>query len=179
MSKHTSQAGAELSGITSCGHRSYRLSCDSLNELLERSGGRCEICRTPGIETSHRLLYVDHDMMRGYWAVRGLLCGACNTKLEHENRFSPAADLYLQRSWFRQKAVELGVDVDDFSEPSEGSKFIDCTGRWWYRPKGQTLWRGGKGSSGRVADKEWWELLWMYGQINLSPIPATAPVGEA
>lgn len=174
----------KLSGIKSCGHKNYRLSCDSMNELLERSGGRCEICRVSGVESSHRMLYIDHDTTYGYWAVRGLLCGTCNTILEHENHFSEAAELYLQRSWFKQRATALGIDLDDFPEPTDGTRFIDCHGRLWYKPEGHDLWRAGKGAPGRVKDKEWWELNWMYGAINLRPfqgttIPWREPAGEA
>lgn len=161
-----------LSGIKACGHRRYRLTCDSMDELLERSGGRCEICRISGVESTHRMLYIDHDDTHGDWAVRGLLCGTCNTKLEHENRFSSAADRYLKNSWFRRKAEALGVDVDDFPEPTDGTAFRDCHGRCWYRPEGGALWRAGAGAPGRVADKKWSRLLWLYGPINLTRIPA-------
>jgi hypothetical protein len=178
MSKHDGQVGAKLSGITSCGHRNYRLTCESLNDLLARSEGRCEICRIPGIESTHRLLYIDHDVWGGYWAVRGLLCGTCNTKLEHQNRFSDAADQYLRNAWFKQKAAELGVDEYGDDEPTDGTKFIDCHGRLWYKPEGHNLWRAGGGAPGRVKDQPWERLLWMYGPINLRPI-LPAPSGEA
>jgi hypothetical protein len=167
-----------MSGIKACGHKRYKLTCASMDYLLKRSGGRCEICRVAGVDSSHRMLYIDHDDGGGYWAVRGLLCGTCNTKLEHENRFSPEADRYLQNAWFKQRAAELGVDEYGDDEPTDGRRFVDCHGRYWFKPEGQELWRAGGGAPGRVRDKSWEQLVWMFGPINLRPVlPASA--GEA
>lgn len=54
----------------------YNITIDDYRELLQKQGYRCAICRKP----HHRdALVVDHDHATG--AVRGLLCGACNTGL--------------------------------------------------------------------------------------------------
>lgn len=86
---------ATLSGISSCNHKHYSLSCEEFETLLERADHSCEICKTPGVETGHKKLFIDHDPRRGLWAVRGLLCASCNSKLANESAFSPAAKAYL------------------------------------------------------------------------------------
>jgi hypothetical protein len=53
----------------------YGLTKDELKFLLERSGGKCEICRRDISSKPN----IDHDHDTG--AVRGLLCSSCNTGL--------------------------------------------------------------------------------------------------
>jgi hypothetical protein len=56
--------------------KTYGISADRYEELLDQQGGRCAIClKTP----RSRRLAVDHDHRNGQ--VRGLLCGRCNHKL--------------------------------------------------------------------------------------------------
>lgn len=51
-----------------------------LTEQLERTGGRCEICKTPHQSDEHpKFISVDHCHETG--KVRGLLCGNCNAGL--------------------------------------------------------------------------------------------------
>lgn len=84
-----------VSGISGCSHKRYSLSCDEFEDLLARSDHKCEICRRPGSDTGHGQLFIDHDPRLGLWAVRGLLCASCNSKLANGNAFSEAAEAYL------------------------------------------------------------------------------------
>jgi hypothetical protein len=60
--------------------RRYKLSIEQYNAMLVIQGMKCKICSK---QHDHALkrgrLYVDHDHQTG--AVRGLLCGACNSGL--------------------------------------------------------------------------------------------------
>jgi len=53
--------------------RTYGLSLDDYNVLLDKQGGRCAIC---GEKPNKRHLDVDHD--HDTKMVRGLLCNCCN-----------------------------------------------------------------------------------------------------
>ncbi len=55
--------------------RQYGLTAAQLAGMVERAGGRCEICGN----TPEKALHVDHDHETGF--VRGLLCMQCNTAL--------------------------------------------------------------------------------------------------
>lgn len=57
--------------------RTYGISADELDEMLESQNGRCAICG----EKPERLasMHVDHDHERGH--LRGLLCLSCNQGL--------------------------------------------------------------------------------------------------
>ena len=73
----------------------YKLTREQYNELEQRSGGRCQICRDPFSRTPA----IDHCHKTK--RVRGLLCSACNTGLGNF-RDDPAvlqqALAYLQES---------------------------------------------------------------------------------
>lgn len=56
--------------------KTYGLAATGYDELLERQGGRCAICRS---KPKSKRLAVDHDHATG--AVRGLLCSRCNHDL--------------------------------------------------------------------------------------------------
>ncbi len=71
----------------------YRMKAEEYKRLLERSGGKCEICGKPFTKTPH----VDHchESKR----VRGLLCGRCNTglgQLQHNSEVLKNAIRYLK-----------------------------------------------------------------------------------
>lgn len=111
---------APLAGITTCRHTDYLMTCQQFDDLLKRSQQRCEICGRHGSRTSHRQLYIDHDKWRGMWAVRGLLCGRCNSMLEHEKHFTPEVAQYLDASWWRSMLSALDV-AEEPGEPPLGS----------------------------------------------------------
>lgn len=127
---------ASLSGISSCRHKNYGMTCEQFADLLERSQARCEICRRPGIETSHGQLYIDHDIRRGMWAVRGLLCGRCNSLLEHEKEFTPEVRPYLEASWWRSMLASLGVDEWPAEPPPRSTVYVGQACQWRRYAKG-------------------------------------------
>lgn len=60
--------------------RNYGITVEDYNRLLESQGGACAICQATETRTmagKTRRLSVDHDHETG--AVRGLLCGGCNS----------------------------------------------------------------------------------------------------
>lgn len=61
--------------------KKYGLSLEEYQELFDRQGGRCAICREgpDGAGRKYGHLNVDHDHDTGL--VRGLLCSRCNTAL--------------------------------------------------------------------------------------------------
>jgi len=56
--------------------RKYGLTQDDWDELVERQGDRCAICRTGTPGGRGQLWHIDHDHTNG--DVRGLLCHHCN-----------------------------------------------------------------------------------------------------
>src|SRR5262245_56956507 len=72
----------------------FGLTLEEYDVMLNRQGGVCKICSRP---QKNRRLAVDHNHETG--AVRGLLCGPCNTALshvEHKSNFSAKALVYLR-----------------------------------------------------------------------------------
>lgn len=59
--------------------KTYGITLEEYNALLEAQGGRCAICRRATGKT--RRLSVDHDHSSG--RVRGLTCSVCNKMLGH------------------------------------------------------------------------------------------------
>ncbi len=99
-----------MSGHASCHHTAYRLTCADYDYLLQRSGGKCEICGTPAAGTPRGFLGIDHDVRYGYFAVRGLLCDECNSLMRYvDRRLKPADDRtrrYTANAWFIGVLVE-------------------------------------------------------------------------
>lgn len=161
---------------TSCHHKHYRLSCDQYDELLRRSEGRCEICHRFGSETSHRQLYIDHDKWRGDWAVRGLLCGRCNSMLEHEEIFTPEVSDYLSRSWFIGMLRRFGVEADP-EEPDQKTTVRAGQACTWTRTEAGWWCRCGRHRRTRTIPKTWTQLvhafgphrIWVGGDAELKP----------
>jgi hypothetical protein len=98
-----------------CHHTTYLLTCDVYEELVTRSGGRCERCSRPA--ASGRLV-IDHDHQLGSMAVRGLVCRGCNVILGHvdtgRQQADPATTAYLKRAFFLSLAtfrVYLGPGI--------------------------------------------------------------------
>lgn len=74
--------------------RTYNITLDEYDVLLDAQGGVCAICKRP---PRTRSLHVDHDHKTGL--IRGLLCMPCNTQLLRRHvtadRLRAAAD-YLE-----------------------------------------------------------------------------------
>jgi hypothetical protein len=88
----------------SCQHQAYRLTCEDYDALVKRAEGKCEICRIPAQDTTRGALCIDHDPRYGYFAVRGLLCDRCNTRMRRVDRGSDPGDQrtsqYCRNAWF-------------------------------------------------------------------------------
>lgn len=54
------------------------MSCEDFQALSQQANGRCMLCGN----ATERLL-IDHDHAVGRWAVRGLVCSACNWVMRH------------------------------------------------------------------------------------------------
>ncbi len=60
--------------------RTYNITLDDFNDLLEAQGGTCAICDGRNADSAaNRRMTVDHDHVTG--KVRGLLCFTCNTSI--------------------------------------------------------------------------------------------------
>lgn len=68
----------------------FGLTLDQYNEMLAAQGGVCAMCG--GLDPI-RNLAVDHDHKTG--AIRGLLCGTCNTALGVVEKYQALATEYL------------------------------------------------------------------------------------
>jgi hypothetical protein len=153
-------------------HRKYVLGCDQFEQLIARSGQQCEICGAAGkAGLSGEKLHIDHDHTRPNWAVRGLLCGACNsvlTKQVAERRPPWAAD-YLANSWWLKECERVGVPPDIAPEPDCGSLVVDQYGARWIR-EGDGLWRPtGKPRPG-ISSADWQWLYRLRGPHNIAPV---------
>ena len=107
-------------------HRRYLMTCEQYAELEARGRGCCEICgRLPG-QTSHRMLYIDHEPFLGNWAVRGILCGRCNSGLDLPSVVPQDVRAhYLASSWYHR-----------LPEPIDEPDSLVVQGRWertWIR----------------------------------------------
>lgn len=73
-----------------CAHYDvYRLDCDEFERLYARSGGCCEICKTPEADTPRGKLVIEHYHWRDVWFVRGLVCDKCNRLMACHDRALP------------------------------------------------------------------------------------------
>jgi hypothetical protein len=94
-----------------CNHYStYGLTCDHYDDMRQRAGYRCEICRLPEGEAKRGKLVVDHHSGRGgiEWHIRGLLCDRCNSLMSRidghargsgNRRLEAEARAYAANSW--------------------------------------------------------------------------------
>lgn len=115
-------------GHEDCLHRKYWMTCLEYEQILRRSGDRCEQCGLPGECNIRGRLYIDHDHAWGCWAVRGLLCTKCNTNLEKPWLVGNFAE-YLGRSWY----LTAPISLDRIAEPSLTARVTDGLGNTWLR----------------------------------------------
>lgn len=86
----------------SCAHAKYRLTCKELDNLRQEANGQCQICDRPEAQLPGQLLHVDHEAAIGPWAVRGLLCGRCNSGMHLPAIAGARVDAYLADPWYRR-----------------------------------------------------------------------------
>jgi hypothetical protein len=153
-------------------HKSHMLGCGQFEQLIARSGQRCEICTATG--TSGRgagKLHIDHDHTRPRWAVRGLLCHACNSALTVEvaETCAPWAAKYLGNSWWIKECERVGVSTEMGPEPDCGAVIRDQFEVVWLR-SGDGKWRPrGHGRSG-INSADWAWLHEHRGPHNMRPL---------
>lgn len=152
-------------------HRRYKLSCQQLEELIERSGQCCEICRTHSARTSWQRLHIDH--CGPLWAVRGLLCGNCNICLEDDKAGSLEAKNYLANAWWEQRCAAIGVPASLRPEPSIGSAIRNQFGAIYIR-RNDYLWEAERQNSHTPPPMQWGRLYRSYGPHNLEPFDLRA-----
>lgn len=106
--------------------KTYGLTADDYETLLELQGGKCAICRA---KPKSKRLAVDHDHKSG--RVRGLLCSRCNHDLLGSAWDSMAMALALWHymntppatgEWI---APELGLEAPGAVSPSKPSEPVD------------------------------------------------------
>jgi hypothetical protein len=148
-------------------HGRYLMTCDDFEDLWLRSGGRCALCRTYGEDTESGQLHIDHDAGRGWWAVRGLLCCACNSQrlpwVDKRPASDPEAADYLANPWYRLLLARRGVAARMPPEPpigtlvvARGQRFRRDPGGWEREPS--AIWS---------ATRSWRWLYHRFGPHNL------------
>lgn len=118
-------------GHEDCLHRKYWMTCREYEQILRRSRNCCEHCGLPGQDNIRGRLYIDHDHGFGRWAVRGLLCGKCNTGLGKPWLTADFAD-YLSRSWY----LAAPIPLRPIPEPPSTARVTDGNGNVWLRRNG-------------------------------------------
>lgn len=96
-----------------CTHFAYDLSCAAYDEMRDRAGDACEICRTPDRETKRGSLVIDHFQGGGLFIVRGLLCDKCNSVMSRHDRTAPWGPASLP--W---EDAARAYHLNAFSKPS-------------------------------------------------------------
>lgn len=109
-----------------CSHETYLLTCEWYDQLLLDVGVHCQICGGD----AHA---IDHDCMVGQWAVRGLLCHACNTRLAYNSAWSQASLAYLESPWWPTMLDRLGFTAEHADEPPDGATVVTLKHRWTRR----------------------------------------------
>lgn len=90
----------------------YRLSCDHYDDMRDRAGRACEICRIPDLEAKGGGLVIDHFHPVFGWEfpyIRGLLCRADNSLMArvdgrmkwgaNRTELEPLGLAYAANSW--------------------------------------------------------------------------------
>lgn len=150
-------------------HRHYKLSCGQYELLISRAGHCCEICRR---RHPHRKLFIDH--CGPLWAVRGLLCNGCNSRLEDDKRFSQAAADYLDNAWWMQQCAAIGVPADRRdAQPPVGSSVRNQWGVVYIHTR-QDSWFAPMQPGRGHASPFWGTLCSAYGPQNLAPVDLRA-----
>ena len=152
-------------------HRHYRLTCDQFDGLLAECADTCQICSTPGPESSHGMLHIDHDPHFGQWAVRGMLCGRCNTSLGMTGEGWIQARAYIANPWWKRQCAALGLPAGRSPEPPLGSAIRNQFGIVWIRrdEAPDSWWEMPCQRGLHITGMTWKRLYRSYGAHNLVP----------
>lgn len=86
------------------------MTCAEYDDLYAHAQGRCQICGIKEAFAPQGKLFIDHDHRIGAGlAVRGLLCGRCNTGIDRRLRpmTGPDVDQYLATPWHSRPTPSL------------------------------------------------------------------------
>jgi hypothetical protein len=102
-----------------CVHSKYLMTCEQYDALWEAADGRCQICEQlerymPG--KTRGQLQIDHEPRLGYWAVRGLLCVACNVRIGSNTIDGPEVDRYLANPWYQTLPYVQAIKPEENGE---------------------------------------------------------------
>lgn len=145
-----------------CQHKKYRVSCAVFDSIWQRNHGKCEICGTPEDIKGRQKLCIDHAATVGDWAIRGLLCGDCNTLLCEDNEFAPEVRTYLDGAWYLSALAEIGLS-DEIPEPPTGSTVRAVFCNWTRSDDGWACMCG----THRGVVKQWRHLYRRYGPFQM------------
>lgn len=104
-----------------CRHEAYFMTCAEYDELADFAEDRCQLCRVSPEELPQGMLFIDHDAGLGQWAVRGLLCNRCNSRIAWADPRDSGEDAYLESPWYRHLLDRAGIDGLDIPEPPLGT----------------------------------------------------------
>jgi hypothetical protein len=137
--------------------------CEQFDRLLARADGKCELCGADEEDSAWGQLHIDHEHQVGQWAVRGLLCDACNLKLQRGRRLPPTPRLqrYLANAWYEQEVARLGVSMDLPPEPGLGST-VSAGNRRWIRLS-EDYWVHPRGS--QSTHRTWRQIWYQHGPL--------------
>ncbi len=167
-------AAHDPSGKT-CAHFRYRMTCEDLDRLRVNTNDRCALCGTPGDETPHGSLHIDHDAVVGDWAVRGLLCSRCNTQLDSHVDEQRVAE-YLADPWYLRMLAERGLSAELPPEPGVGTTVHLPRGTVMRRTTSGWVWDAGP--RGIIRWSTWAAFHYKFGPHNLRLGVAATPAPE-
>ncbi|GAB7044903.1 endonuclease domain-containing protein [Catenuloplanes indicus] len=113
-------------------HVKYALTCRQFDRLMARADNHCEACGSAPENSRFGRLAIDHVTKLGWWAVRGLLCTACNAALHVGALGLPRFREYVSNAFYLTLLAEAKV-TDHVAEPPLGAVVLDAGGRPWRR----------------------------------------------
>jgi hypothetical protein len=157
-----------------CAHRNYDMSCEEYDAMWFEAAGRCEICRCLPEETKNGRLFIDHHPFTGRWAVRGLLCNACNTTLGDRYPWNDASDRFMANPWYARFFASLGLPPE-VVEPGVGG-LVACRQQGHYEVRyfrEADGWKQRMGASG-VRSVEWRVIRQKYSPRRMEVLDSGA-----
>jgi len=153
-----------------CRHQAYLMTCEEFDELADFAEDRCQLCRVSPEELPQKMLFIDHDAGLGRWAVRGLLCNRCNSRIGWGPRDGDA--VYLESPWYRRLLDRAGISEVRILEPPLGT-WITAFGTTYVR----TIdgWRSNQHRKYPPRPITWQELCQALGphkiKVHGAPVP--------
>ncbi|MEV4247001.1 endonuclease domain-containing protein [Streptosporangium canum] len=156
-----------------CHHKTFRLTCEQYEALIAESENECMACAKPAVSTSLGKLVIDHDYDHGKWAVRGLICGSCNSLFVRGVEAPYWAQPYLTDPWFLREVARLNLSPHLPPEPSRDACLRDFDNHIWFFE--DNAWRWAWKKSLRLT---WAELFQRFGPMGLTQVDRDELVGS-